>query len=608
MTHRITDRRKFRLIASLSAVAVVAAGTATVALAAKNGDPAPVSAFVRIEEVGKNVVNPKVQQGGTSGVFTVDCGTNENGKRSADNPVAQPGVDHGAQHVHDFVGNQSISADSTDETLEDSETTCKNGDKSSYFWPVVRINPKANVNSSGSSPSKVKEAGGPHVTCPSVSNRLPAVPQQARGEVDRNLELLEKQVKEANDRVARNENPSDPNFVNNAILGPLRDKRVATLDRMAIAIGRSAPKPNLTSLVECELFFGGHGSNGEAPHKFSGQPGGSDGHGDHGQAPRKFAGQPGGSGDATPTVKCPSVRGALGAVPDQAIAEVDRNLALLDKQIAEANQRIVTTKGQGGPNFVNNAILGPLKDKRVATIDRMAIAIGRNAEKPQGLERLAPCKLSNDNGGGNNGGNNNGGNNNGGGNAGLAVPAGPNLELVGNVGKIVKPAQAKIEYRGNATSKVTAMPKFLKMTTGDAKPTSRGPANARATWTCSGFEDRLSDKYVICPNGSKVTRVHDFPGCWDGQNTDSANHRDHMRFADKKTGACPKGFKAIPQLRVTTVYDLPADVQQKGQYQLDAFPEENHNPFSDHHDFANVNSDQTMAQIVKCVNDGRKCS
>jgi hypothetical protein len=48
-------------------------------------------------------------------------------------------------------------------------------------------------------------------------------------------------------------------------------------------------------------------------------------------------------------------------------------------------------------------------------------------------------------------------------------------------------------------------------------------------------------------------------------------------------------------------------VQEKGQYQLDAFPEENHNPSSDHNDFANVNSEQTMAQIVKCVNDGRRC-
>ena len=124
MTHRVTDRRKFRLIATLSAVAVVAAGTATAALAARNGDPAPLGAFVPIEKVASNVVNPKVQQGGTSGVFTVDCGTNENGKFSADNPVAQPGLKHGAQHVHDFVGNLSISAESTDESLEDSDTTC----------------------------------------------------------------------------------------------------------------------------------------------------------------------------------------------------------------------------------------------------------------------------------------------------------------------------------------------------------------------------------------------------------------------------------------------------------------------------------------------------
>jgi hypothetical protein len=622
MTHREADRRKFRLIASLSAVVVVAAGTATVALAAKNGDPAPVGAFVPIEKVAENVVNPKVQQGGAKGVFTVDCGTNDNGKFSADNPVAQPGLKHGAQHVHDFVGNLSISADSTDESLEDSETTCKNGDKSSYFWPVVRINPKANVNSSGSSPDKIKEAGPGEIACPSVKDRLPAVPQQARDEVNRNLELLDKQVKEANDRVAKNENPGDPNFVNNAILGPLRSKRVATLDRISIAIGRSAKKPNLTSLVDCDLRFG-HG--------------GGAGHGDHNtQAPRKFSGQALAQAQgqaqrdsATPTVKCPSVRGELPGVPDQAVDEVDRNLALLDKQIAEANQRLVTTKGQGGPNFINNAILGPLKDKRVATIDRIAIAIGRNAQKPQGLERLAPCGLNEDgnggnnnggnnnggnnnggnNGNGNNGGNNNGGNNNGGGNTPpLAAPSGKDLELVGNNGKIVQPAQVKIEYRGNATSKVTAMPKFLKMVVGDAKPTSRGPANARATWTCSGFENRLSDKYVICPNGSKVMRVHDFAGCWDGKNADSANHRDHVAFADKQNGACPKGFKAIPQLRISISYNIPRDVQEKGQYQLDAFPEENHNPFSDHNDFANVNSDQTMAKIVKCVNDGRKCS
>lgn len=45
----------------------------------------------------------------------------------------------------------------------------------------------------------------------------------------------------------------------------------------------------------------------------------------------------------------------------------------------------------------------------------------------------------------------------------------------------------------------------------------------------------------------------------------------------------------------------------EGQYQLDAFPEENRNPFSDHNYYVSVNSEQTMAQIMKCVDSGRHC-
>ena len=37
------------------------------------------------------------------------------------------------------------------------------------------------------------------------------------------------------------------------------------------------------------------------------------------------------------------------------MAEVQRNLNLLATQVAEANQRLVSSKGQGGPNFINNA-------------------------------------------------------------------------------------------------------------------------------------------------------------------------------------------------------------------------------------------------------------
>jgi hypothetical protein len=97
---------------------------------------------------------------------------------------------------------------------------------------------------------------------------------------------------------------------------------------------------------------------------------------------------------AQSVIVCPAVAGELPAIPASARAEVTRNLVLLQTQIDEANKRLVSTVGQGGPKFVDNAILGPLKDKRLATIDRIAIAIGRTAAKPTGLDSLATCKLT----------------------------------------------------------------------------------------------------------------------------------------------------------------------------------------------------------------------
>jgi len=89
------------------------------------------------------------------------------------------------------------------------------------------------------------------------------------------------------------------------------------------------------------------------------------------------------------------VAGKLGAVPASAQAEIERNLALLNTQIAEANKRLATSQGEGGVNFIQNAILGPLKDKRVATINRMATAIGRTAAKPVlDVNGLATCSLN----------------------------------------------------------------------------------------------------------------------------------------------------------------------------------------------------------------------
>jgi hypothetical protein len=94
------------------------------------------------------------------------------------------------------------------------------------------------------------------------------------------------------------------------------------------------------------------------------------------------------------TVSCPTVADKLPAIPAAAQAEVTSNLQQLDNQIAEANRRLAESVGQGGPNFVQNAILGPLADKRRAGLERIAIAIGRHAARPSGLDALATCTLA----------------------------------------------------------------------------------------------------------------------------------------------------------------------------------------------------------------------
>jgi hypothetical protein len=169
-----------------------------------------------------------------------------------------------------------------------------------------------------------------------------------------------------------------------------------------------------------------------------------------------------------------------------------------------------------------------------------------------------------------------------------------------NTGTIQTPRSVSLQFRGNAQSKVVAMPRFLRILTGDAKATINGGANANAKWTCTGFRNRFTTKYPICPRGSQVQRVADFASCWDGQNIDSANHRTHVVFPDRR-GACPAGTKAIPQLRITLTYDLP-----RGRvFALDAFPEVLHNPATDHNDFVNVMSDRLMQQAVDAINSGR---
>ncbi|GDY73577.1 hypothetical protein SAV31267_030620 [Streptomyces avermitilis] len=83
-----------------------------------------------------------------------------------------------------------------------------------------------------------------------------------------------------------------------------------------------------------------------------------------------------------------------------------------------------------------------------------------------------------------------------------------------------------------------------------------------------------------------------------------------MAFADAQ-GNCANGFKAIPQLTMRLVYDVPAPTIENGQiknaYAVDGFPEQLHKASTDHDDFINVFDENVMNQMVNCINTGKKC-
>ncbi|MFF1723114.1 hypothetical protein [Streptomyces sviceus] len=251
--------------------------------------------------------------------------------------------------------------------------------------------------SSGNATARTLAAPGT-ITCPDVASKLPAIPATAQAEVTRNLTLLQTQINEANKRLVDTVGQGGPNFVNNAILGPLKDKRVATVNRIATAIGRTAAKPTgLDALAPCTLNGAGAAGTNTGNAGGNANTGKGNGNAGNGNANANTGGNANAGGNAATaagTISCPDVASKLPAIPATAQAEVTRNLTLLQTQINEANKRLVDTVGQGGPNFVQNAILGPLADKRKSTIDRIAISIGRTAAKPQGLDSLAACTLT----------------------------------------------------------------------------------------------------------------------------------------------------------------------------------------------------------------------
>ncbi|MEV4758833.1 DUF1996 domain-containing protein [Micromonospora sp. NPDC049559] len=97
--------------------------------------------YVDMSAVPRGPAEPAPVAGSATGTYTWDCGRNENGHRNTANVVVVPGVPGPVHHVHDYVGNLSTDVNSTVESLAGAGTSCANGDRSTYYWPVLRTVP-----------------------------------------------------------------------------------------------------------------------------------------------------------------------------------------------------------------------------------------------------------------------------------------------------------------------------------------------------------------------------------------------------------------------------------------------------------------------------------
>ncbi|MEV3972978.1 DUF1996 domain-containing protein [Streptomyces sp. NPDC050698] len=443
---------------------------------------------------------------------------------------------------------------------------------------------------------------GATIDCPDVGSKLTSVPEQARGEVDKELALLDEQIAKAYQRLSESAQQvrQDPAFADNAVVNPLKEKRAATLERIAVAIDRVGDRPEgLEALAACTVEDGnqapaqGEGQDGGG----AGQPGQEQGQGGQQQGNGQGAngGQAGNGPVAAdfadirsvqPNVNSPAAQGGASRGSFATSCGVnDNGLFNSDNIIAAPG---VTNGAHHFHDYVGNQSNNAFaSDQDLAKAETSCDDQGDKSSYYWPVVRLQNGVQEQD-----------------------AQKPGGGIE--GNAGEIVTPKQVTLTFVGNPREKVAAMPRLLRIITGDAKSFVNGPANANASWSCTGFEDRqLKDKYPLCPQGSDVVRTFKFQSCWDGRNIDSANHRTHVAFT-AADGTCPSGFRAIPQLVQRIVYDIDAPSLEDGGrttplFAVDSFPEQLHKPVTDHGDFINIFDEDLMGEMVDCINDGRRC-
>jgi hypothetical protein len=465
---------------------------------------------------------------------------------------------------------------------------------------LMAVNVYASATSNGES-AQLTGGGSVTIDCPDVGNSLTSVPEGSAPQVDRELALLDEQIAAAYRQLQDQAQAvrQDPGFADNAVMNPLKDKRVATIGRIAEAIDRDGDRPEgLDSLAACTLRI--------TEEQAQGQEQGQDGNQNDGQGPgpaqgsgrddqQGNGGQAGNGPVAADFADITTVQPAR-QTPDPTSGP-SRGTFVTSCGVNENglfnSDNVIVAPGVGNGAHHFHDYVGNQSNTAFASDEDLANAATSCVDQGDRSTYYWPVlRLQNG--------------------AQEQDANSPGGGVEGNAGEIVTPKAVTLTFVGNPRSEVTAMPRLLRIITGDAKAFVNGPANANASWSCTGYEDRqLKDKYPLCPDGSDVVRTFRFQSCWDGRNIDSANHRTHVAFATAD-GICPAGFRAVPQLVQRIVYDVDAPSLADGGrttplFAVDSFPEQLHKPVTDHGDFINVFDEDLMREMVDCINSGRTC-
>jgi hypothetical protein len=117
----------------------------------------------------------------------------------------------------------------------------------------------------------------------------------------------------------------------------------------------------------------------------------------------------------------------------------------------------------------------------------------------------------------------------------------------------ITPLTSIVYYVNRSRERIVAPPKGLVMIAGNADAKRRQPKGI-VSWSCGavGGKPRF---YSIpaCTEDEMLQLQVTFPNCWDGRRLDSADHKEHVKYASR--GLCPSSHPlALPQLILIVLY------------------------------------------------------